>query len=65
MKKEVTMTIILLLVLIAVSLCFWQILLRPAEGFLNFSYIAALIAVGVALLVLFGIFIKRLFVRHA
>ena len=65
MKKEVTMTMILLLILIAVSLCFRQILLRPAEGFLNVSYIAALIAVGVALLVLFGVFIKRLFAGHA
>ena len=65
MKKEITITIIILLALIAVSLCFRQILSRPAEGVLNFSYIAALIAVGVVLLVLFGVFIKRLFVRRA
>lgn len=64
MKKEITMTMITLLALIAVSLCFRQIFISPAEGFLNVSYITTLIAAGVTLLALFGIFIKRLFVRR-
>jgi hypothetical protein len=54
-----------MLALIAVSLCFRQILLRPAAGFLNFSYIAALAAAGAGLILLFGIFIKRLLVKRA
>ena len=52
---------IIFLGLIAVSLCFRQFFLRPAEGVLNFAYLAALIAAAAALVVIFGIFIKRLF----
>ena len=63
MKKEITMTLITALALIAVSLCFRQVFLKPAEGFLNFSYLAGLIAAGTTLLALFGIVVKRLFVR--
>lgn len=64
MKREMTMTLVLALALIAVSLGFRQVLLKPAEGVLNISYIAVLVTVGAALLFLFGIFIKRIFVRR-
>lgn len=63
MKKEMTMTMIIILALIAVSISFRQIFLKPATGFLNFSYIAGLITLGTVLLLLFGIFVKRLFAR--
>ena len=63
MKREITITLVLVLALIAVSLGFRQILLRPSEGFLNYSYAAALITLGACLLLLFGIFIKRL-IKH-
>ena len=65
MKKEVTMSLVLLFALAAVSVCFRQVFLKPADGFLNFSYIAALLTIGTALLALFVIFVRRLFVRQA
>lgn len=65
MKKEITMTMIIMLALIAVSICFRQIFLKPAEGFSNFSYIAVLISAGAVLLLLLGIFVRRLLIKHA
>lgn len=65
MKKEITMTLILVLGLAAVSVCFRQVFARPATDFLSYSYMAALFAVGTILLVLFTIVIKRLLVRQA
>lgn len=62
MKKEMTVTLIILLALIAVSLLFKQIFLKPAAGFVNLSYRAALIAAAAALLALFALFIKRLLI---
>lgn len=62
MKKEVTVILIIVLALIAVSLLFRQIFLKPAEGFLNFSYRAAITTVAAGLLALFAVFVKRLLI---
>jgi len=65
MKKELTMTMIIMLALIAVSLGFRQILLKPAaEAVWNFSYLAALVAAGAGLTALFGVFIKRILLKQ-
>lgn len=64
MRKEITMTLILMLALVAVSVCLRQIFVRQANDFLSYSYIAALLAVGTFLLGLFAIVVKRLLVRN-
>ncbi len=65
MKKEITVAMIIVLALIAVSLLFRQMFLNPADGLTNFSYRAALITIAAFLLALFAFFIKRLLTRQA
>lgn len=64
MKKELTMTLISVLALIANSLCFRQVFLKSDEDYLKFSYIFLLIAVGAVLLWMFGFFLKRLVAKQ-
>jgi len=63
MKKEITMTLILVLALAAVSVCFRQVFARSSNDFFSYSYLAALFTVGAFLLVLFGLVVKRLLVK--
>jgi len=60
MKKELTMSLIILLALAADSLCFREIYLKTDAIYLRASGGFLLLAAGVALLVMFGFFIKRL-----
>jgi len=64
MKKELTLLMMTALALIADWLCFRQIFLKESGGYLKFSYMVLLIA-GAILSVMFGFFIKRIFVRQA
>lgn len=65
MKKEITLMFVIGFALIAVSVCFRQILARPATDVLSYSYLAALGMIGVFLLGLFAVVVKRLLIRHA
>jgi hypothetical protein len=62
MKKELTVSLIIVLALVAVSLLFRHIFLNPPQGFLNASYRAALIAAAAGLLALFAAFVKRILI---
>ncbi len=65
MKKELTMTMIIILALVADLLCVRQIYSNTDAAYLKNSIGFLLIAVGAGLLVMGGFFIRRLVVKQA
>ena len=65
MKKELTMTMIIMLALVADSLCVRQIYTNTGTAYLKNLIGFLLIAVGAGLFAMGGFFIRRLVVKQA